>query len=136
MPPPPSTPPNYGRIVIPYGDVEGARFWLRVFKLETYVTIAQADIEANPEANKASVPIISEHQAGQLYWYYAIVLFIDPLGLSSGTGIIFYADEEHRAEAEKKRNDFADTIMQGIKEQVEKGKMTGKTLTIPPTKEK
>jgi hypothetical protein len=117
-------------------DLDGIRFWLRMFNLEPYVAVASADITASPEAHRASVPIISEHQAGLLYWYYAIVLFVDTLGLSGGTGVVYYADEAHRTEAEQKRNSFADMIMQGIGKQVAKGKMTGRTLTIPPTKEK
>jgi hypothetical protein len=117
-------------------DLDGIRFWLRVFNLEPYVAVASADIAARPEVKQASVPIVSEHQAGQLYWYYAIILFIDTLGLSGGTGIIFFADEQHRVEAEERRNEFADTIMQSIGEQVAQGKMTGKALTIEPTKEK
>jgi hypothetical protein len=131
----PAMPSNRGRIIIADGDLDAVKFWLRVFSLEDYVNAAAADIRAQPEAHRASVPIISEHRAGQLYWYYVILLFIDSLGLSGGTGLVFYADAEHRAVAEEKRNEFADTIMKTIQEQVEKGKMTGAMLTIEPTKE-
>jgi hypothetical protein len=131
-----SMPPNRGRIFIADGDLDAVRFWLRVFCLEAYVDAASADIRARSEVKKASVPIISEHQAGQLYWYYVILLFIDSLGLSGGTGLVFYADAEFRAEVEKKRNEFADMIMKTLQEQVETGKMTGTMLTIEPTKEK
>jgi hypothetical protein len=128
-------PPNFGYITIPNGDLDGVRFWLRVFQLESYVNAAQADIQARPEVAKASVPIIAEYIAGQLYFYYAIVLFIDSLGLSGGIGIIYFADEEHRAMVEEKRNGFADDIMKSIQERVEEGKMTGTMLTIDPGKE-
>jgi hypothetical protein len=130
-----STPSNYGRIAIENDDLDAVRFWLRVFSLEPYVDVASADIRAKPEVKRASVPIISEHRSGQLYWYYAILLYIDPLGLSGGIGIIYFADEAHRAEAEKARNEVGDHIMQTIQGQVEKGKMTGTMLTIEPTKE-
>jgi hypothetical protein len=120
-------PPNRGRIIIADGDLEAIKFWLRVFNLEPYVNVAAAEIRAQtaPEVNQGSVPIISEHRSGQLYWYYVIVLFIDSLGLSGGMGLIFYADGEHRAQAEEKRDEFADDIMQMIQTQAEAGKMTG-----------
>jgi hypothetical protein len=127
-------PPNRGRIIIADGDLDALKFWLRVFNLEAYVTVAAADIRAQ-EVNQASVPIINEHRSGQLYWYYAIVLLIDSLGLCGGTGLIFYADPEHRAKAEENRNEFADHIMQTIREQVEAGRMEASMLTIEPTKE-
>jgi hypothetical protein len=130
-----SQPPNFGYIGIPDGDLDGVRFWLRVFQLEPYVNAAQADIQARPEVAKASVPIVAEYVAGRLYFYYAIVLFIDSLGLSNGIGIIYFADEEHRAAANEKRDNFADHIMKSIQERVEEGKMTGTMLTIDPGKE-
>ena len=128
-------PPNFGFITIPDGALDGVRFWLRVFQLEAYVNAAQADIQARPEVAKASVPIIADYTAGRIYFYYAIVLFIDSLGLSSGVGIIYFADEEHWAAANEKRDSFADHIMKGIQERVEEGKMTGTMLTIDPGKE-
>jgi hypothetical protein len=128
--------PNRGRIIIADGDLGAIKFWLRVFNLETYVNAAAADIRAQaPEVKQGSVPIISEHRSGQLYWYYVLVLFTDSLGLFGGTGIIFYADQEYRAQAEEKRNECADHIMQTIQTQVEAGKMTGIVLPIEPTKE-
>jgi hypothetical protein len=138
-PPTPPMPPNFGYVIIPDGDLDGTRFWLRVFQLEAYVSAAQIDIgsrlASGKELEKASVPIVSEYQAGQLYWYYAIVLFIDPLGLSGGIGIIYFADEAHRKEAEEKRNDFADHVMKNINQRVAEGKMTGTVVTIEPGKE-
>jgi hypothetical protein len=129
-------PPNRGRIIIAEEDFDALKFWIRVFNLEPYVNVAAADIRAQgPEVKRASVPIVSEHRSGQLYWYYVIVLFIDSLGLSGGMGLIFYADQEYRAQAEEKRNEFADHIMQSIQTQVKAGKMTGTILAIEPTRE-
>jgi hypothetical protein len=131
--PPPS---NRGRIIIADGDLEAIKFWIRVFNLETYVNAAAADIRAQTsEVKQGSVPIISEHRSGQLYWYYVLVLFIDSLGLFGGTGLIFFADQKYRAQVEEKRNEFADHIMKTIQTQVEAGKMTGSILAIDPTKE-
>jgi hypothetical protein len=129
-------PPNRGRIIIMDGDLEAVKFWLRVFTLEDYVNAAAAEIRSRPGVNKASIPIISEHRSGQLWWYYVIVLFIDALGLSGGTGLVFYADTEHHAEAEEKRNEFADHVMKTIQGRVEMGEMTGSLVVIEPTTEK
>jgi hypothetical protein len=128
-------PENLGYIVLDDGDLDAARFWLRVFNLEAYVAAATADIHSRPEVKKASVPIISEHRAGGLYFYYVILLYIDSLGLSGGVGLITFADEKNRALAEEKRDGLAKRIIASIKEQVAKGEMTGETLTIDPTKE-
>jgi hypothetical protein len=128
-------PPNRGRIIIMDGDLDAIKFWLRVFTLEDYVNAAAAEIRSQPGVNKASVPIISEHRSGTLYWFYVIVLFTDALGLCGGTGLVFYADEEYRAEALEKRNEFADHVMKTIQGRVETGEMTGSLVVIEPTTE-
>jgi hypothetical protein len=128
-------PENRGYIVIPDGDLDAVRFWLRVFNLEAYAAAAQADVHSRPEVKKASVPIVSEHRAGRLYFYYVILLYIDSLGLCNGTGLICFADEANRTFAEEKRDDLANQIMQAISQQIAEGKMTGSTVTIKPTKE-
>jgi hypothetical protein len=127
---------NYGRVVIGEDDLDALRFLIRVFNLEPYVAIATADLQAKiMEGQKASVPIISEHRAGELYFYFALILFLDSLGLHGGLGGIWFGDAEHREQAEKKRNELADFIMQGISERVAEGKMKGSMLTINPTTE-
>lgn len=119
--PPPPPPPNAGRILIPYDDLDQLRFWVRVFQIEkeveaTQVLVSQQLNKQGEPAAYAAVPVISEYTSGQLYWTYVLVLFIDRLGISGGSGVIYYADKENLSKMQEKRDKFADDILKSFRE--------------------
>ena len=131
---PPKMPPNHGRIVVEHNNTETLRFWIRVFELEPQIAFAQARFneERGPQGRSpvwAMVPIISEYNAGQIRWLYALVFELDILGVCGGTGIIYYADKEHQPSARKARDEFAQTIMKAAQERAQGGQLTELFIT-------
>ncbi|HEX4713542.1 MAG TPA: hypothetical protein VH164_01300 [Ktedonobacteraceae bacterium] len=94
------------------------QFWIRVFKLETQIAFAASKInEPGPRA-QATVPVIAEYVVDpELKFIYALVLFIDALGLADGRGFVYGADPQGEAECYKFRDQLANDIMKQLKEQ-------------------
>lgn len=131
-----ANPPNFGIIRVANNDTDQLKFWIRMFALEQYIELARLDLSTRPEVKRASAPVISEHQSGKLYWFYAIVLDIDALGLVGGVGFVTFADKTNCDQAQARRNKVSDMILRSFSDAVQKGAMTGTTVFITPSDEK
>jgi hypothetical protein len=131
----PAPPATHGRIIVQDGDLAALKFWIRVFELDGYVALAQAQITNQAKAKWGAVPIINEYQCGKLRWCYVLTLDIDSLGLAGGIGIIYYADEAHWEQVRESRDKLADNVMKTVRQRTDSGQMLTEMALIPPGKE-
>jgi hypothetical protein len=124
-----------GRIIVQDDDLAALKFWIRVFELDGYVALAQAQITSQSKAKWGAVPIINEYQCGKLRWCYVLVLNIDSLGLVGGSGVVYYADEEHWEQVRESRDKLADNVMKTVRQRTYSGQMLTEMVLTPPGKQ-
>jgi hypothetical protein len=101
------------------------QFWARSFKLEGQITEAARGIIANPDnkVKAATMPVIAEFEVDPgLKFIYAIVFFVDTLGIHDAKGYVYGCDKEGEKECYKVRDDLAADILK----YVDKSKSSGR----------
>jgi hypothetical protein len=121
---------NKGRIL--FDSLDAAKFFLRAFNLEKDVEEALAMFKHVPkEHDRIGCPIVAEYRVdASLTFVFCFLITVDPIGLSSGTGYVFYADDENLSEVLEKRDKIAAELLRHME-----GKPGG-TVILDPHEEK
>jgi hypothetical protein len=94
-----------------------AQFWARTFKLEQQIMAAVRNIAAPGLLKSATMPIIAEYEVDPgLKFVYAIVFFVDTLGIHDAKGYVYGCDKDGEEECYQVRDELAKDILKYVEE--------------------
>lgn len=101
---------------LPVAGKEETQLWIRAFKLEPHIQMAVDLLNAKTERKWCFCPLIYEYEAGEAFFHIMIGARLDQLGLIDGHGFIWITrGKEHKEEARKARDKFADEVLEKMK---------------------
>jgi hypothetical protein len=107
--------------LIRFNSLDAAKFFLRAFNLESELELALEKFKLTPKSHdRIAFPIISEYDVDKdLKFVFVLFIMIDPIGLSDGTGVVYFAspdDPDGLAEITKHRDELADRLIEQLRE--------------------
>ena len=102
-----------GRII--FEGVLATRFWIRALDLEKDIADTRVLILQKSERKWGAVPIVAEYKVDErLSFVYLVVAHVDALGITDGSGVIYYASPERLEEVTKLRDEMAKDVLAGM----------------------
>lgn len=108
------------------------QFWIHAFHLEKDIEEITKLLNQDVRRKSAFCPIITEYEAGIMYFHLILGARVDALGLVDGIGQVWLStNKEHREEAEKEWRKMGDDTL----DTAQKSGKWDETFEIEPGRE-
>jgi hypothetical protein len=104
-------------IKMPVKGKKEIQFWLHAFHLEKEIENIAMMLNQDVRRRTGFCPILTEYEAGEMFFHIILGATVDPLGLSDGAGFVWLTTgEKHKDLAEKDWRKIGDEVLKSAQE--------------------